>query len=272
MTPSSTARPARSVYILRHGIRQDFITTDFVSPTGRKHDPPLHETGHQQAEALAVFLGQSQTSKIRHVFCSPFSRCVQTVRPLSLALGVPLRIEPGVGEWFKVINVGTDLFDKDSEPPSLNELATALNIKTGSCAGEIDPAYEPVAVRVKRETPDEIHTRFERVLNELVDRLDKEQLDGDVLIATHAAGLIAAVRGLLQWPNAPVVAGVATFTKLSRSADPPAPGERVWKVDINGEQSHLAQHGGLLYNWQFPGAFAPVGSYNDIFTPPPLDS
>ncbi|KAI9339889.1 histidine phosphatase superfamily [Obelidium mucronatum] len=258
-----TPRP-RSVYILRHGIRQDFVSAHFVSPTGRVQDPPLSEAGLQQAAALGAFLGGRRGEhRIRHVFSSPFSRCVQTAQPAAAALGLAIRIEPGVGEWFKPGAAAAHV-----DAPSPAEVAAGLALRIGSGAGEIDAAYEPLVRAVGTETPAQIHARFAAVVRALVARLDAAGRagDGDVLIATHAAGVIAAVRGLLAWSNAPVVAGVATFCKLTRTDA----ASGAWKAEVNGEQSHLADLGGLLYNWEFPGAYAPVGTYEDLLNPPPL--
>ncbi|ORY45953.1 phosphoglycerate mutase-like protein [Rhizoclosmatium globosum] len=265
------ARPPRAIYILRHGIRQDFISTTFISPTSRTQDPPLSASGHAQAASLARFLGGLPASaSIKHIFCSPFSRCIQTVHPTALALGLPINIEPGVGEWFKLI--AGEQGDAESEAPSAKEVAAALDVGEGTAAGQIDTTYAPVhPLRVPRENPAQIHARFNSVLKGLVQRLDDAGVEGDVLVCTHAAGVITAVRGLLEWVHAPVVAGVCTYVKLVRDGGDVAEGQREWKCEVNGECTHLSEHGGLMYNWQFPGAFAPVGAYVDIFNPPPIE-
>ncbi|KAJ3063451.1 hypothetical protein HDU98_000740 [Podochytrium sp. JEL0797] len=251
---------ARSVYILRHGIRQDFESKAFVSPTGRTQDPPLSARGLAQAEALALHMATTPPPTITHIFCSPFSRCIQTVLPLSRALGVPLRIEPGVGEWFKK-SVGTDA---EAEAPSPAETSAALNLTPR----DIDLSYTPLRASIPRESPHDVHARFAAVATELVARADADGLQGDLLIVTHAAGLIAAVRGLLDWQRAPVVAGVCTFTKLTQ--DPLA--DRKWRVEVCGEAGHLKELGGVLYDWQFPGEFAPEAPAEAIFALPPLNS
>lgn len=54
--------------------------------TGDHGTRPLAEAGHRQAEALVGTMGRD----IDAIYSSPALRCVQTVRPLSAAAGVPV--------------------------------------------------------------------------------------------------------------------------------------------------------------------------------------
>ena len=51
------------------------------------HLRPLSEEGRAQAEAL---VGQYRNFAVAQVLTSPFARCVQTVEPLGVALGLPV--------------------------------------------------------------------------------------------------------------------------------------------------------------------------------------
>jgi len=76
--------------LVRHGL-PEHVETDDGSPA----DPPLAAGGRAQAEALARWLAGE---KLDAVYASPMQRARQTADPLARALGVELRIEPGVVE------------------------------------------------------------------------------------------------------------------------------------------------------------------------------
>ena len=92
----------RTVWLCRHGNRQDFVDPLWLDTADRPHDPPLSDDGHEQAQTLArSFAG----NHVDHLFCSPFLGCLQTARPVADALDKPMHVENGLGElhyedWF----------------------------------------------------------------------------------------------------------------------------------------------------------------------------
>jgi broad specificity phosphatase PhoE len=60
-------------------------------------DPRLTELGHSQAEAAAQHLSDQG---IERIIVSPYTRALQTVRPVAAALRVPVTIDPIVRERF----------------------------------------------------------------------------------------------------------------------------------------------------------------------------
>ncbi len=56
---------------------------------------PLSKSGRARAESLTSVLGSESVGRI---LSSPFVRCVQTVRPLALALGLPVQEHEGLAE------------------------------------------------------------------------------------------------------------------------------------------------------------------------------
>ena len=56
---------------------------------------PLDDVGHRQAGQIAELLG---SDGVRGVLSSPARRCVETVRPLAAACGVPVQIVPELAE------------------------------------------------------------------------------------------------------------------------------------------------------------------------------
>jgi phosphohistidine phosphatase SixA len=79
-----------TVYLVRHasaGHRDQFDAHD--------RDRPLDPAGQAQAEKLSDWLRHAPISRI---LCSPFPRCVQTVEPLALALGLDIELQDALAE------------------------------------------------------------------------------------------------------------------------------------------------------------------------------
>jgi hypothetical protein len=165
--------------------------------------------------------------------------------------------------------------------PTVQEVSHALNLNivgeqatsptsNGGClSGSYVPVYnEPVHF----ETAAEIHERFRHVVPAIIQHVETEERQlnisepkGDVVIVTHAAGLICAVRALMGEAHnrMEVTAGVASFVRAAEvevENSPTTTGNSQWCIEINGETSHLSHLGGLLYNWGYSGEFAAVPS------------
>lgn len=87
---------SRKIWLARHGNRYDFVRPDWFATARRPYDPPLSREGIVQAQELANRLRQE---RIDRIFCSPYLRAVQTAAPVATALGLPLSLEHGLGEW-----------------------------------------------------------------------------------------------------------------------------------------------------------------------------
>ncbi|KAI8854602.1 histidine phosphatase superfamily [Chytridium lagenaria] len=256
---------SRSLYILRHGTRQDFISKEFVSPSGvGPHDPPLADEGHQQAHAVASSLITKfpNPPRITQILCSPFSRCIQTILPLSKLLNLPISIEPGLSEWFCAnTTLRKDLQSRGLPPPpypSLHAVSTGLNVPISSRdaknrGGTLDGSYQPVSSnQTVWETDEEVHERFRRVVYDILGRTT-----GDLVLCSHAAGVISATRGAIGWSRAPILAGVATYVKLTLEpvATPVSNEAYRWNVETNGEAGHLETLGGVKFVWEYSAGF-----------------
>lgn len=88
------------------------------------------------------------------------------------------------------------------------------------------------------------HQRVKEGLDVLLDKLDKEDVQ-TVLLAGHAASVIAAVRVLLDDVEYPVRCGTASVSKLVRKED------GSWELTVNGDASHLKK--GEQRSWMFSG-------------------
>ena len=76
--------------LIRHGLPIRIENKD-----GAPADPPLSDEGQEQAAKLARWLS-SET--IHCVYSSPMRRAVETATPLTAALGIDIKLEPGVVE------------------------------------------------------------------------------------------------------------------------------------------------------------------------------
>lgn len=112
---------ALRVWITRHGDRTDYEmgipAWHAIANPNRVKDPPLSALGRQQAiemgkeaakntgnfialcstmisyQIIILALHETMTGKIDRIITSPFLRCLETARPLSLALKLPLLVD-----------------------------------------------------------------------------------------------------------------------------------------------------------------------------------
>jgi broad specificity phosphatase PhoE len=79
-----------TAYLVRHvkaGSRSDWI--------GRDELRPVSEAGRRQAVALAARLG---SEPIKRIVSSPYTRCVESVQPLALLLGLAVETADALAE------------------------------------------------------------------------------------------------------------------------------------------------------------------------------
>jgi probable phosphoglycerate mutase len=77
--------------LIRHGLPEHIMTDD-----GSPADPPLSETGHQQAQLMAEWL---EDKHIDFLYSSPMQRAFQTAEPLSKAKNLERELREGVAEY-----------------------------------------------------------------------------------------------------------------------------------------------------------------------------
>ena len=93
----------RVLFLVRHG-RADYTSKVFRETSrGPTFDPPLYETGREQARLLARRLVQMDPQPVA-VYCSPLRRTLETVAPYAEAVGAEVRVvedltEVYIGEW-----------------------------------------------------------------------------------------------------------------------------------------------------------------------------
>lgn len=93
---------SRRLWLVRHGMRQDFVQPDWRESAARPDDTPLSAEGRQQAHETGLYL---KGKGVEVIYSSPFLRAVETAAGVAAVLDVPIRIEEGLcevlkAEWF----------------------------------------------------------------------------------------------------------------------------------------------------------------------------
>ena len=83
--------------LLRHGQSEFNLHFTATRRDPGIADPRLTELGHSQAEQAAEQLADQG---IRRIIVSPYTRALQTARPVAARLGVPVSVDPIVRERF----------------------------------------------------------------------------------------------------------------------------------------------------------------------------
>jgi probable phosphoglycerate mutase len=77
--------------LIRHGLPEKIINED-----GAPANPPLSETGHQQARKVADWL---KDREIDRLYSSPMKRAYQTAEPLAEMKNLDIEVRDGVAEY-----------------------------------------------------------------------------------------------------------------------------------------------------------------------------
>lgn len=105
MPPEPAACMAGLMILLRHGQSEFNLHFGATRRDPGIVDPRLTELGHSQAEDAARQLGDQG---IRRIVASPYTRALQTARPVAAALGLTVTIEPLVCERYAyACDIGT---------------------------------------------------------------------------------------------------------------------------------------------------------------------
>ena len=199
----------RTIWLARHGNRQDLADPDWVWTAQYPHDPPLSPDGAAQARQLARRL---EGEGIGRIFCSPFLRALQTAKYVADSLKLPLCIEDGLGE-------GLCYF---SAPPILLPLAVRAQYFP-----QMDPDYRSIFHPKYPETPEEAQSRSGAAAL----RIAEDYPDENLLIVGHGVSVVGGVKALLAGTEV-FQAPLCCLFKLVRAGD-------VWRLELNGDVSHL---------------------------------
>jgi len=230
------------IYIVRHGFRVNWVTTNWTSPTGLPKDPPLAAYGEEQAKEVAEFiLSLPKDKRPTAIFSSPYYRCLQTSQPMVQALDLPLYVEHGLGEWYAPVAPGTGLHPRPASASVLKQWFP-----------EIDPAgwsttwYPPR----RGEGVEEIHDRADGYLSVFVPYLERVCPQHKVImLVSHAGTIIALVRGLLGDRSLPIRVGCCSLTEFARKEGKDWKVIGGWDVKKFADGTHLKD--GASRDWGF---------------------
>lgn len=200
----------QTLWIARHGNRQDFVNLDWRKTAERPYDPGLSPDGVVQAKELAQRLAGEE---IAHIFSSPFLRTVQTAHEVATVLKLPLKLEAGLGEWL------------DSGFPSLPEILPIQAL--AQQFPEIDLSYCSHMNLQHPETPEMLLHRVNKTLKYLTATFPE-----NLLIISHGSPILNMTRGLVG-ASAEVHCLLCCLVKLVRQDS--------WVMELNGDTSHLSQ-------------------------------
>ena len=111
---------------------------------GKPADPPLSETGNEQARRLAAWLAHEE---VHAIYASPMARARETAAPLAKALGVSARVEPGLVE----IDHLSDAYVPMEELKAMDRDAWLALVRGGLYAGiDLDAFRENVRRSIER--------------------------------------------------------------------------------------------------------------------------
>ncbi|KAI0078918.1 phosphoglycerate mutase-like protein [Panus rudis PR-1116 ss-1] len=230
-----------TIYIARHGYRLNWVTTTWKSETGLPRDPPLAAFGLTQAKELAdYFLSLPEDERPTAIFSSPYYRCLQTAKPVAVALNLPLYVDHGLSEWYSPVVPGSGLHPRP---------ASAAQLK--SYFPEIDESWSSVYYPSRKgEDVDECHDRAGEFLAALYHEVNRrfEGRHKKILLVSHAATTIALTRELVGDRSLPLRVGCCSLTVLKRKPDA-ASVRGGWEATRLADGAHLKE--GATRDWGF---------------------
>eukprot|EP00276_Gloeochaete_wittrockiana_P009143 CAMPEP_0184646036 /NCGR_PEP_ID=MMETSP0308-20130426/2688_1 /TAXON_ID=38269 /ORGANISM="Gloeochaete witrockiana, Strain SAG 46.84" /LENGTH=350 /DNA_ID=CAMNT_0027075693 /DNA_START=186 /DNA_END=1238 /DNA_ORIENTATION=+ len=180
----------RPLYLVRHGERQDSVQPNWTATAPFPNDPPLTAKGIQQAEAVA---GRLAGSGISVIYSSPFLRTLQTADVISRRLGIPIKIERGIGEW-----LSSSIFRSGRPPVLYIDSLSASDI--ADTFPTLDLSYHSVSGACHfPEDPSDIFLRC-RTTALLLARECTGQNSAPAMIVTHAPVIQCMIESLTYIP------------------------------------------------------------------------
>ncbi|KAH8835777.1 histidine phosphatase superfamily [Flagelloscypha sp. PMI_526] len=237
----------KRIYIIRHGFRLSWITNMWKSETGLARDPPLAAIGVTQAEEVATYF-QSLPLEDRPtaIFSSPYYRCLQTAKPTSESLNLPILIEHGLSEWFISVREGTGLHPRPYNATALHKYFPTISKSYSSIL------YPPRT----GESISEVHDRSEELLSHLVEIATASGHE-NILLVSHAATVAALVRVAVGDREMGVRVGCCSLSVLEKDEESVGG----WKAVKVADGVHLIE--GAQRDWGFEDVMVSPGKTID---------
>ncbi len=200
---------SRTLWLVRHGNRQDFVDDSWKENAERPDDPGLSPDGLEQAAQLAERLKEMS---IDLIFASPYLRTVQTAQLIAETLDKRIFLEPGLGE-----KLSETYFSGEPEILSNETLATDFP--------NVDLSHQPL---IQPTFPEDDHANVSRMGDTA--RLIAEKYEGTLLFVGHGATISGVVQALTG--SREDAAPLCSLTKLEKK------NER-WQLTFSNDVSHL---------------------------------
>lgn len=200
----------QTIWIVRHGNREDFLNLNWSKTAERPYDPGLSPDGEVQAREVGMGL---RDKEVHAIYASPYLRTIQTACHIADALDLPVRLEPGIGEIL----------------PNVAELPVILSPEERLRRfARLDASHTPLYHPVFPEAEDLAHRRAGETVAQIADRHPGENL----VFVTHAAPVVGIVRHLTGTQEKIRVPLCAIFT-LARN-------HNGWSLVQSADVSHLS--------------------------------
>ncbi len=201
----------RQVWVVRHGLRRDFIDRQWAQTSENPYDPPLHMDGKTQAEETGYRL---EGEPIDYIFTSPFLRTIQTAEIIANRLNKRFFVEDGISEWLKA-----DEFSHQPEVYNKTQIKAKFDHYDGSYRSSGLVLYPE-----KRESLDRrIEISVESILNKFI---------GNILIISHASPIDSLFR-LFVNEDPLEYQTMCAISRFDRVTDR-------WTLGIDRDSSHLS--------------------------------
>jgi len=203
---------AETVWVVRHGQRQDTVDPNWEDNADRLHDPGLTELGRWAAWRVGRRFAEAG-QQFDAIYASPFLRTVETADEICRELDAETYLEAGLGE-----HRNAEWFDAEPEtvpPATLAEWFDTVRLD-----------YDSVVVPEFPETHSEAMARA----GETARRIEEAEA-GTVLLVGHGLTVGGVVQGLVGTAD-DVEAPLCGLTRIDRDGEG-------WHLDFSGDTTHL---------------------------------
>ena len=214
-----------TIFLLRHGEREDHINPKWRETAARPFDPPLSPVGIKQAEATAQYIKSNLSIDV--LITSPFFRTLQTSHSIANSLGLKQNIEYGLAEWLLTSEdnpfAATPQFDLDS---------LAKDFPHISPEKEKSSLVAPSEYTFPEPEREELHSKR---LSSLKQRLTEKYGDSGktILCVTHGA----IVRGLPEVLANKILTETPHYCSLTKIVFE----NNSWSCEFVSDDSHLPE-------------------------------
>jgi len=203
---------ADTVWVVRHGQRQDSVDPSWHDHADRVHDPPLTDLGRWAAWRVGRRFAESSID-FDAVYASPFLRTAETAEEIGRETGHDVWLEPGLSE-----HRNPAWFDADPETVPQERLAEWFN--------PVALDHDPYLVPEFPETGEEAMRRTGTVARQIA-----SETPGTVLLVGHGITVGGVVDGLVGSTDG-VDAPLCGLTRLDRDRGQ-------WELACSGDTTHL---------------------------------